>query len=196
MASDPTPPSAGILRRTWRRLRTPSVRYSVLTLLVAGVVIGFVGTVGTQVMVAVTGTDKFCGTSCHSMQWVAAEHKASSHQANRTGVRAGCHDCHIPHDYPYLLWYKAVAGTKDVFGEMTGVIGTEEKFKAKRKEMAEHVWAEYKGNDSRACRHCHQFSKEVIAKQKDFVQPIHTQVLQGQGTCIDCHQGIVHTPPS
>jgi nitrate/TMAO reductase-like tetraheme cytochrome c subunit len=61
--------------------------------------------------------------------------------------------------------------------------------------MAEHVWAEYKGNDSRACRYCHQFSKEVIAKQKEMVQPIHTMVMQGQGTCIDCHQGVAHTAP-
>ena len=79
---------------------------------------------------------------------------------------------------------------------MRGVIDTEEKFKAKRKEMAEHVWAEYRGNDSRACRHCHQFSKEVLAKQKDFAQPIHAQVLEGKGTCIDCHQGVAHQPPS
>ncbi|APV50609.1 hypothetical protein BWI17_13470 [Betaproteobacteria bacterium GR16-43] len=193
MSSDP---QGGLIKRTWRRLRSPSARFSVLTLLIVGVVIGFVGTAGTQVMVAVTGTDKFCGTSCHSMQWVAKEHLASSHSANRTGVRAGCHDCHIPHEYPQLLWYKAKAGTKDIIGEMRGVMDTEEKFKAKRKEMAEHVWAEYKGNDSRACRHCHQFSKEVIAKQKEMVQPIHTMVLQGQGTCIDCHQGIAHTPPS
>jgi len=185
----------GFIKRIWSGLRSPSGRYSVLTLLVVGVVIGFVATAGTQVMVNVTGTDKFCGTSCHSMQWVAKEHQASVHVANRTGVKAGCHDCHIPHNYPELLWYKAVAGTKDVIGEVRGVMDTEAKFKAKRKEMAEHVWAEYKGNDSRACRYCHQFSKEVIAKQKEMVQPIHTMVMQGQGTCIDCHQGVAHTAP-
>jgi nitrate/TMAO reductase-like tetraheme cytochrome c subunit len=186
----------GFIGRIWRGLRSPSARYSVLTLLVVGVIVGFVATAGTQVMVNVTGTDKFCGTACHSMQWVAKEHKESVHVANRTGVKAGCHDCHIPHNYPELLWYKAKAGTKDVIGEMRGVIDTKAKFEAKRKEMAEHVYAEYKGNDSRACRHCHQFSKEVIAKQKEMVQPIHTMVLQGQGTCIDCHQGVAHTPPS
>jgi nitrate/TMAO reductase-like tetraheme cytochrome c subunit len=185
----------GFIKRTWRRLRSPSAQWSVLALLVVGVVVGFVATAGTQVMVAVTGTDKFCGTTCHSMQWVAKEHQASVHSVNRTGVKAGCHDCHIPHNYPYVLWYKAVAGTKDVIGEMRGVIGTEEKFKAKRKEMAEHVWEEYRGNDSRACRHCHVFSKEVLAKQKEFAQPIHAQVLEGKGTCIDCHQGVAHTAP-
>ena len=192
MASD----QSGVIGRMWRRLRSPSARYSALMLLVIGGLAGFVATAGTQVMVAVTGTDKFCGTTCHSMQWVAMEHQASVHGANASGVKAACHDCHIPPDYPYLLYYKAKAGIKDVIGEIRAVIDTEEKFKAKRALMAEHVWAEYRANDSRSCRHCHQFSNEVVAKQKDFAQPIHAQVLEGKGTCIDCHQGVAHQPPS
>jgi nitrate/TMAO reductase-like tetraheme cytochrome c subunit len=186
---------AGFISRTWQRLRSPSARWSVLSLLVIGILLGAGAVIGTQVGVYVTGTDKFCGGACHSMQWVAKEHAASSHHVNRTGVGAGCHDCHIPPHYPELLWYKTKAGIKDIIGEMRGVISTEEKFKKERKRMAEHVWAEYKGNDSRACRGCHVFTKEVIAKQKDFVQPIHTEVLQGKGTCIDCHQGIAHAAP-
>ena len=35
---------------------------------------------------------------------------------------------------------------------MRGVIDTEAKFKAERKRMAEHVWAEYKANNSANCR--------------------------------------------
>jgi len=186
----------GILARTWRRLRRPSVHWSVLTLVGLGVAIGFVATVGTQVMVKVTGTDQFCSTACHSMQWVANEHRESVHGANRTGVKAGCHDCHIPHDYPELLWYKAKAGIKDAIGEMRGVIATEDLFKKKRLEMARSVWAEYKENNSRNCRNCHQFSAPILAKQKHFVQPMHQQVLEGKATCIDCHKGIAHTAPS
>jgi nitrate/TMAO reductase-like tetraheme cytochrome c subunit len=185
----------GLIKRTWWRLRQPSARWSVLALVVVGVVIGFVATAGTQVMVAVTGTDKFCGTACHSMQWVAKEHAASSHGVNRTGVRASCHDCHIPHDYPYILWYKAKAGTKDIIGEMRGVIATEALFKKERARMAKHVWDEYKANGSRPCRDCHVFSPEVLAKQKEFVRPMHAQVLEGKATCIDCHKGIAHTAP-
>ena len=179
----------------WRRLRRPSAHWSVLALLVIGIVIGFAMTVGTQVMVAVTGTDEFCSTACHSMQWVAREHRESVHGTNRTGVRAGCHDCHIPPHYPELLWYKAKAGIKDAIGEMRGVISTEEKFKKERAHMAQLVWDEYKANDSRACRTCHQFSPAVVAKQKDFVQPMHQQVLEGKATCIDCHKGVAHVAP-
>jgi len=151
--------------------------------------------VGTQVMVAVTGTDAFCSTACHSMQWVAREHRESVHGTNRTGVRAGCHDCHIPHNYPELLWYKAKAGIKDAIGEMSGVISTEEKFKNERPRLAQHVWDEFKANDSRNCRVCHQFSADVVKKQREFVQAMHQRVLEGKATCIDCHKGVAHTAP-
>jgi nitrate/TMAO reductase-like tetraheme cytochrome c subunit len=194
MATEPD--EGGIFARTWRRLRRPSTHWSVLALLLIGVAAGFAMTVGTQVMVAVTGTDAFCGGACHSMQWVAQEHRASVHGVNRTGVRAACHDCHIPHQYPELLWYKAKAGTKDVIGELRGVISTKEKFEKERLRMAEHVWAEYKANNSRNCRACHEFTPEAVAKQKDFVRPIHQKAMAGAATCIDCHQGVGHVAPT
>jgi nitrate/TMAO reductase-like tetraheme cytochrome c subunit len=185
----------GFVKRTWHTLRRPSAKWSVLALLVAGLVIGFVATVGTQVMVHATGTNEFCGNACHSMQWVYAEYKKSVHAVNRTGVNAGCHDCHIPREYPQLLFYKAKAGIKDIIGEIRGVIATEELFKKERPRMAKDVWEEYKENNSKQCRNCHQFTPEIIKAQKDFVQPMHQQVLAGQGTCIDCHKGIAHTSP-
>lgn len=191
----PDTPQPGWFRRTWRGLTSPSARWSVLALVVIGLVIGALAVIGTQVMVVATGTNEFCGGACHSMQWVAAEYKASGHAVNRTGVSAGCHDCHIPRDYPQLLWYKAKAGAKDVIGEIRGVIDTEAKFKKERARMAEHVWAEYKANNSANCRTCHAFTRDVVAKQKDFVRPMHEQFLAGQMTCTDCHKGIAHKLP-
>ena len=166
-----------------------------LALLFAGMLIGAGAVIATQVMVAVTGTDQFCGGACHSMQWVAKEHKQSVHFANRTGVRAGCHDCHIPHAYPEVLWYKTKAGIRDVIQEARGVISTEEKFKKERLRLATSVWSEYKRNDSRACQHCHVFDADVLARQKEFVRPMHQQVLSKAATCIDCHKGIAHEAP-
>jgi nitrate/TMAO reductase-like tetraheme cytochrome c subunit len=185
----------GFSARLWRRLTKPSVRWSVLSLLIVGLLIGAGGVIGTQVMVGATGTNEFCGTACHSMQWVAKEYAQSGHGVNRTGVRAGCHDCHIPDHYPKLLWYKAKAGIKDAIGEVRGVIDTEAKFKKERLRLAKDVWAEFKETNSENCRHCHNFSAAVIAKQKDFVQPLHQQVLNNTATCIDCHKGIAHTAP-
>ena len=182
-------------RGLWQRLTTPSARWSVLALVIVGLLIGAGAVIGTQVMVAVTGTNKFCGGACHSMQWALQEYRQSVHFTNRTGVRAGCHDCHIPHHYPELLWYKAKAGIKDAIGEVRGVISTEEKFKKERLRMAKSVWAEYKENNSANCQYCHAFTPEIVAKQKDFVQPMHQQVLAKAATCIDCHKGIAHTAP-
>jgi nitrate/TMAO reductase-like tetraheme cytochrome c subunit len=189
------PARRGVLGRTWQRLTSPSARWSVLALVGLGLAIGAIGVIGTQVMVSATGTNEFCGGACHSMQWVANEYRQSGHHVNRTGVAAGCHDCHIPHNYPELLWYKAKAGAKDVIGEMRGVISTEEKFNKERAHMAESVWAEYKANNSANCRVCHVFTADVLKKQKDFVQPMHQQVLAGAATCIDCHKGIAHKAP-
>ena len=191
----PDTPRPGLLKRAWRALTSPSARWSVLALVIVGLVIGAAGVIATQVMVARTGTNEFCGGACHSMQWVANEYKGSVPHVNRTGVTAGCHDCHIPHEYPELLWYKAKAGIHDAIAEMTGTISTEEKFKKERLRLAKMVWAEYKENNSANCRTCHVFSKEILAKQKDFVQPMHEQVLAGAATCIDCHKGIAHTAP-
>jgi nitrate/TMAO reductase-like tetraheme cytochrome c subunit len=182
-------------RGLWKRLSTPSARWSVLALVIVGVIIGAAGVIGTQVMVAVTGTDQFCGGACHSMQWVALEHKQSIHSANASGVHAGCHDCHIPDRYPELLWYKAKAGIHDVIEEVRGTISTEAKFKKERLRLAKMVWAEYKENNSENCQHCHKFDAAVVAKQKDFVQPMHQQFLAKAATCIDCHKGIAHTAP-
>jgi nitrate/TMAO reductase-like tetraheme cytochrome c subunit len=196
MAEPPVPPAReGFFRRNWRRLWSPSARWSVGGLVVIGLIIGAAGVIGTQVMVVATGTNKFCSTACHSMQWVAKEWRESSHAVNEFGVGAGCHDCHIPDRYPKLLWVKFKAGVKDAVGEMRGVIDTEEKFNKERKRMAEAVWAEFKETNSENCQHCHQFNAEVIAKQKDFVQPMHQQFLAGAMTCIDCHKGIAHKAP-
>ena len=117
------------------------------------------------------------------------------HFLNHSAVRADCHDCHIPHTYPALLWYKAKAGIHDAIGEMRGVISTEDKFNKERARMANIVWEEFKANDSANCRTCHVFTAEVIAKQKEFAQPMHQQVLAGAATCVDCHKGIAHKTP-
>jgi cytochrome c-type protein NapC len=195
MMTEPGTKQGGIVARTWRRLRQPSTRWSLLTLLVVGALIGFAGTVGTQVMVEVTGTNAFCSSACHTMEWVAKEHAESVHGTNSIGVHATCHDCHIPKDYPELLWYKAKAGTRDVIGEMRGVIDTQQLFEKERARLAQDVWDEFKANGSRNCRNCHEFSTATLAKQEGVARQMHQRVLEGKATCIDCHKGVAHKIP-
>ncbi len=179
----------------WRRLSTPRAKL-VLTLLFVGLLIGAGATIATQMMVHVTGTNEFCGGACHSMQWVAKEHQQSVHFVNRTGVQASCHDCHIPRAYPELLWYKAKAGIRDVIQEARGVISTEDKFNKERLRLATSVWSEYKRTDSKPCQQCHIFDADVLSRQKEFVRPMHQQVLSKAATCIDCHKGVAHAAPN
>jgi nitrate/TMAO reductase-like tetraheme cytochrome c subunit len=164
-------------------------------LAIAAIVIGAAGVIGTQAMVAQTDTEAFCSGACHSMAWAAHEYRQSIHYANPLGVRADCHDCHVPHSYPELLWYKAKAGLKDAIAEMRGTIATEEKFKQERLRLAQAVWAEFRETGSANCRYCHAFSPEIVAKQAQAVQPMHTMMLEKQATCIDCHKGVAHAAP-
>jgi nitrate/TMAO reductase-like tetraheme cytochrome c subunit len=193
MANDSNKP--GFIGRIWRALKSPSARWSVLALLLVGALGGAAAVVSTQVMVYATGTDEFCGGACHSMQWVAAEHKASSHGVTSKGLSAKCSDCHIPHSYPKVLWYKAVAGTKDAYHEMKGTISTEEKFKKERLRMAEAVWAEFRATDSANCRTCHVMTPEVLAAQKGAARKAHEGRFASKETCIDCHKGVAHEEP-
>ena len=158
----------GIIRRFFRWLFSPSARWSVFALLLVGGIAGAVSVVGTQVAVAVTGTDEFCGNACHShAKFVYPEHKESVHYTNRTGVRAMCSDCHVPHSYPAKLIYKAKAGIIDAIAEARGVISTQEKFDKERWRLANIVWDQMREDNSANCRTCLDPEAMNSAKQSE-----------------------------
>ncbi len=105
---------------------------------------------------AVTNTLAFCSTNCHEMETVTSEYKQSIHYSNRSGVRAGCPDCHVPHSLGPKLYAKMRA-SKEIWGKLTGVIDTPEKFEAKRMELATNQWEIMASTNSRECRSCHDF---------------------------------------
>ena len=186
----------GALRRAWRWLFSPSARWSVFSLLVVGLLIGAVMVIGTQVAVAVTGTDQFCGTTCHSHEkFLYPEHKHSVHYANRVGVRAMCVDCHVPHSYPAKLFYKAKQGATDAFAELRGTISTQEKFDKERWRLANNVWEEMRANNSANCRTCHDPAAWDNKKQSEDAVKQHRKFAAGKATCIDCHTGVAHKEP-
>jgi nitrate/TMAO reductase-like tetraheme cytochrome c subunit len=186
----------GVIRRFFRWIFSPSARWSVFALLFVGLAVGAVGVIGTQVALAVSGTDEFCGNTCHSHEkFVYPEHKLSMHYSNRTGVRAMCTDCHVPHTYPAKLIYKAKAGISDAYAEMRGVISTQEKFEAERWRMANHVWDEMRENNSANCRTCHLPEAMSSTKQSEDAQKQHKKFASGKATCIDCHTGVAHKEP-
>ena len=186
----------GVIRRFIGWLFSPSPRWSVFVLLLVGVLVGGAGVIGTQVGVHLTGTDEFCGTACHShASFVYPEHKTSLHYANRTGVRAMCVDCHVPHNYPAKLIYKAKAGVTDLLAEMRGSISTQEKFDRERWRLANMVWDEMKENNSENCRTCHDPKAWDATKQSAGAWSSHKKFFAGKATCIECHTGVAHKDP-
>ena len=186
----------GVVRSFFRWLRSPSATWSVFALLFLGVAVGATMIFGTQVALAVTGTDAFCGNACHSHQkFVYPEHKLSAHYSNRTGVRAACVDCHVPHTFPAKLIYKARAGITDAIAEARGVISTQERFDAERWRMANIVWADMRADNSANCRTCHDDKAWAHQKQSEDAVKQHKKFLNGKATCIDCHTGVAHKEP-
>jgi nitrate/TMAO reductase-like tetraheme cytochrome c subunit len=184
----------------WRRLWHRPTNKWLLGIPLGGFAMFVVGSafvIGSQVAIHYTGTNEFCGTACHShAAFVDPEWKDSPHYKNPTGMQAGCHDCHIPKEYPDLLFVKAKSGILDSYGEfVTHVISTREKFEANRARLAEEVWAYMKSNDSRECRSCHKDKNFILANQKKEAAKAHVEGPKEGKTCIDCHKGIAHKTP-
>jgi cytochrome c-type protein NapC len=143
-----------------------------------------------------TSSEEFCANSCHEMTTnVAMEYRNTVHDKNRTGVRATCPDCHVPHA-PIPLYIRKMGAVNDLWGHLvTHSIDTRQKFEAKRQQLAERVWIYMKGNDSRECRSCHTAEKMDSEKQSEKALLRHARAKREKLTCIDCHFAIAHYEP-
>jgi nitrate/TMAO reductase-like tetraheme cytochrome c subunit len=111
-----------------------------------------------------TNTTSFC-VSCHEMHDnVYEELQGTVHFTNRSGVRAGCPDCHVPHEWTRKIARKMQA-SKEVWGHVFGSISTREAFLDLRRHLAESEWARMKANDSLECRNCHSTQSMDLARQ-------------------------------
>jgi len=178
----------------WAKLKRPSTKYSLLGLLSVGFISGIFFWGGFNTAMEATNTLEFC-ISCHEMKDnVYQEYKTTIHYSNRTGVRAYCSDCHVPKDWGHKMMRK-IQASKEVYGKITGVIDTPEKFEGHRLEMATREWDRMKKSDSRECRNCHSFGAMDIEKQKLRASKMHKIGQDEKKTCIDCHKGIAHKKP-
>jgi cytochrome c-type protein NapC len=182
-------------RQSWAVVSRPSLCFSLGFLVVGGFIAGIVFWGAFNTALELTNTEKFC-TGCHEMHDnVFQELKTTIHYSNRSGVRATCPDCHVPHDWTDKIARKMQA-SKEVWGKVFGSINTRDKFLAKRRELAEHEWARLKANDSLECRNCHNFDSMDFTRQSARAQARHSTALaRGEKTCIDCHKGIAHHLP-
>ena len=179
----------------WRVIASPSRHFSLGFLTVGGFVAGIVFWGAFNTALEATNTETFC-VSCHEMRDnVFAELKETIHFTNRSGVRATCPDCHVPHEWTNKIARKMQA-SKEVWGKIFGSINTRDKFVSKRLELAQHEWARFKANDSLECRNCHDFEYMDLTRQSVRAQNMHSTLLANrERTCIDCHKGIAHKLP-
>lgn len=160
-------------------------------LVMLGMAIAFGGTAGLHA----TNRTEFC-ISCHEMKDNNfAEYSHTIHAKNRTGVQAGCGDCHVPHEFPDVLWRK-IGAVKDIVGHLSGEIDTPERFEQHRLALAQQVWRRMKATDSRECRSCHNVQAMDPELQGKTAQKQHKRLATEGKTCIDCHFGIAHKEPA
>ncbi|MEH6534582.1 MAG: NapC/NirT family cytochrome c [Photobacterium frigidiphilum] len=143
----------------------------------------------------VSNTEEFC-IGCHEMKDnVYPSYTKSIHYSNRSGVRAVCSDCHVPHEFADKIVRK-IQASKEVWGKITGKINTPEKFAAHRLSMAQREWKRFNENDSLECRNCHDQAFMNFDKQGAPGTFMHGEMITtGKFTCINCHKGIAHKLP-
>lgn len=141
----------GTIRKWVGLLLQPSKRWSILTLLVTGIVVGAVGVVGFNFSLQATNTETFC-TSCHEMYAQPYQTvQQTTHYNNASGVRPTCSDCHVPHEFiPKMI--RKVEAAREVWGSITGMIDTPEKYMAHLDEMKMREINRMRSNDSAGCR--------------------------------------------
>ena len=107
-----------------------------LLMLVVGVVLAS----GFSFVMHATSSPEFCATACHEMrEFVRPEVANSVHGRNGSGVAATCPDCHIPKPIVAKIVRK-IEASREVWGTMTGIISTRDKFESHKLRMAERVW--------------------------------------------------------
>ena len=183
------------IKRYWDIVRRPSVHYSLGFLTIGGFIGGVIFWGGFNTAMEATNTEAFC-TGCHEMRDnVLAELKTTIHYSNRSGVRATCSNCHVPHDWTDKMARKMQA-SKEVWGKIFGTIDTQEKFLDHRLALAQNEWARLGANNSLECRNCHSAESMDITRQSQRAAATHERFLfTGERTCIDCHKGIAHRLP-
>lgn len=183
-----------MLKKAWSILSKPSVHLSFGLLTIGGFIAGIIFWGGFNTAMEAANTEEFC-ISCHEMaDNVYVELQDTIHWQNRSGVRATCPDCHVPHDWTNKIARK-VQASKEVFGAIFGTIDTPEKFEAKRLELAQHEWDRFKANGSLECRNCHDYDSMDFSLMSELAQQQMTPAAENDQSCLDCHKGIAHLLP-
>ena len=181
---------------TGASITRPSRYFSLGFLTVGGFIAGIVFWGGFNTALELTNTETFC-IGCHEMRDnVYQELQTTIHYTNRSGVRAKCPDCHVPHNWTDKIARKMQA-SKEVWGKIFGTINTREKFEAHRLELA--------STSGRGSRPTTRSNAATATASTSWTSPARARaprnstrryLANGERTCIDCHKGISHKLPA
>jgi cytochrome c-type protein NapC len=147
-----------------------------------------------------SSSDKYCGTTCHSMTWVAAAYHQRTHYINNVGVRASCGECHIPYDsshatateYVKLLLFKADRGAKDFWYEANKSIATKEEWEKRRPVLTSSFESYLTKHSYVTCRGCRSLLS-FGGPNSHMKLVIHQGMVKADSyDCLECHANIGH----
>jgi cytochrome c-type protein NapC len=164
------------------------------------VIVGVVLVALTNHAVNWSSSDKFCGTTCHSMTWVNAAYQRGPHHINNVGVRASCGECHIPYDsghataleYVQLLLFKADRGAKDFWYEAKKSIATKEEWEKRRPALSSEFESYLTKHNYISCRGCHLLTSFGGPNSHMKVVIHQGMVTAASYNCLQCHANIGH----
>lgn len=184
----------GIVSGIYSLFTKPASKIGLGVLVTGGFVAGAVFWGGFNYGMEKTNEEEFC-LSCHTMKDnLLPELQKTVHWQNRTGVRATCPDCHVPHNFTDKIARKMQA-SREVLGQVIGTIGTREKFLDHRLTLAQREWTRLKANNSKECRNCHDYDSMDFSKMRVTSQMVMRRAAENNTSCIDCHKGIAHQLP-
>ena len=150
--------------------------------LLIGIVFSFIFTIA----VKSTSDASFC-VRCHTMKPVVASYYDDLHGGkNKTGVRASCTDCHLPHDnLVNYLFQKGRTGIHDVYAEIF-----KDKSKINWEERLDHR-EEYTYDSG--CLKCHsELEEATLTNKKSFLAHKHYFSKTITSQCTTCHPHVGH----
>ncbi|MGR5176133.1 NapC/NirT family cytochrome c [Vibrio parahaemolyticus] len=162
---------------------------------ILALIIGALLYLGYDSAMTYTNSNQFC-FGCHvGMDTIVEEYQSSIHYHNTKGVIAAtCSDCHVPRETIPKLTLK-IAATADIVHKLMGTITLENFESEHRERLFNKVTHEFKENDSKQCRYCHDVERMDMENQSRNAQRRHQTMAEKGQTCIDCHDGIAHELP-
>ena len=142
--------------------------------------------IGLNAAMLPTSKPEYCADKCHEMKEAYRSWELSVHGTNKSGVRIGCVDCHLPPKDKYFshVTVKAYKGAKDIYLHHFG-----DEYDAE--EIRQKV---IDGMPSKSCLNCHD---NLLAGLGSVAARIaHTASLENpdltEYRCVVCHENAGH----